>query len=1290
MMLTLIRGILLLCSLAGGEAFAQSLLNGATASNHTIPPGWTLYLAQGFEGGSVPAGQYINQAITSAQAHSGTYSTGGNVSFDAASIRWNLEINQISAPRIYISFWEFLTSNFRQNEEHTLFHFRKENAGGDPNAYQHMVVEYYNDPTGLFNSTIGQAMLVTEGAGANFTNKAYYRTSGTIPVGAWHQWEIDWQPNTPFVANSQIKLYLDGVLYASWTNLDLVHVDMTNGPRLQVGGVYTKNIWKKNGGLTCGAFIGDGVETGRCTNFNSCECPPNPPIHTRYLDDVIVMVQGAVSGDTIAPGPVTNLSAQAAGPNSAQVTWTLPTDIGGSGLKETILRRCTGASCTPTLTQAVVPSPGTSYTDNTLAASTTYGYSAAGNDNAGNLGLPFSATVYVTTPAAGAGAIAFDAHSNDAGTNTTTSSTWSHTTGAGANRAMLVCLAARGTSLSAVQSSGVTYNSVAMTLVREDTRTDGAGAYFGTALYRLVAPATGANNVVATWNAGTATYRVGSATTYTGVDQSTPIDASAGSNGNTVGIATTITTATQDAWIEDCVIARADPFVSLGAGQVQRANRHVINDEMGISTVNGKTPAGSEVMDWTATAASDWTSTVAALKPTTISASTITFDAVSDSADQTTNTVSWSHTVGTGSNRLLTVCPAARTATNGSELVSSVTYGGVNLTKLRHDRINDGVRYWSNEIWYMIAPPIGTATVTVTAGNGTFNYLVGTALSLFGVDQTNPVDAQNGATSTTGSTISTTVTTVAANAWLTDCITASAQPISAVGAGQTQRTARNVGADAVGVSTVNGKASPGAEVMDWTQNASGPWATSSASWKPHVATQAPVIDSYVRTATTATITYGTGSPTVPTSIRIFEGNPGNTSTSSVVYLNTVPPMTSTNGTTAVLTIPILSGASFSCAYARDASGNENQNSADFKCANTTGLTTDTSPPVVSNLKANGNTAQPQLPNGATSFTLSATLDKSVPCRWGTVDAGAYSSFPFTNAMTLTSLTASATIASGVPAYPDTQTYYVSCQFTDGFGATHDSTVASITVSANAPATDMTPPTAVSGVVAQVFSQTQATVAWLATTDNVAVTGYIPFCSFGAGETTYAPCGNETTLTSTIVNLPANTVVNIGVWAIDAAGNVSSNSNISTITTQALPDLNPPSNMSGLAILGRPFTQSVILTWNAGSDAEGPVTAIIEQCTQSSPPTECTGFATKQSKIALSVVTLFLSPNTSYCWRGKFADSATPANLSPTYSNVVCGTTSSTGLSVPRAELPFDVTRSPVTRVPYPGTRPMRP
>jgi hypothetical protein len=106
--------------------------------------------------------------------------------------------------------------------------------------------------------------------------------------------------------------------------------------------------------------------------------------------------------------------------------------------------------------------------------------------------------------------------SNVSGSATTM--TASYTMGAGGSNRMLLCGFTGGTSDTLTTA---TYNAVGMTLVNK-VRVPGDLYHY---LYRLVNPTTGANNVVVTFSAATA--MVGMCQGYSGVNQTTPINASA-------------------------------------------------------------------------------------------------------------------------------------------------------------------------------------------------------------------------------------------------------------------------------------------------------------------------------------------------------------------------------------------------------------------------------------------------------------------------------------------------------------------------------------------------------------------------------------------------------------------------------------------------------------------------------------------------------------------------------------------------------------------------------------------
>lgn len=101
-------------------------------------------------------------------------------------------------------------------------------------------------------------------------------------------------------------------------------------------------------------------------------------------------------------------------------------------------------------------------------------------------------------------AIAYDATASGS-TVFGTSATWSHTC-TGSDRVLYVAASA------GVTITGITYNGVSLTIL--------AGSGTGAVLARLVAPATGANNVVV--STGSSEEIAGVSASYTGVDQTTP------------------------------------------------------------------------------------------------------------------------------------------------------------------------------------------------------------------------------------------------------------------------------------------------------------------------------------------------------------------------------------------------------------------------------------------------------------------------------------------------------------------------------------------------------------------------------------------------------------------------------------------------------------------------------------------------------------------------------------------------------------------------------------------------
>uniref|UniRef100_UPI00262434A2 DUF4347 domain-containing protein n=1 Tax=Zoogloea sp. TaxID=49181 RepID=UPI00262434A2 len=143
------------------------------------------------------------------------------------------------------------------------------------------------------------------------------------------------------------------------------------------------------------------------------------------------------------------------------------------------------------------------------------------------------------------GILAISANGTATSTNTTNTSTtplsWSHTVAAGSNRVMFVELSI---STSGTYATGVTYGGVGMTLVGRSS-----SGVVPVEIWKLVNPTVGTASVVASFSATTAA--AGGATTYNGVDQTTPVRGSfVSAFGNSTTVSVTVASAPGDLVID--------------------------------------------------------------------------------------------------------------------------------------------------------------------------------------------------------------------------------------------------------------------------------------------------------------------------------------------------------------------------------------------------------------------------------------------------------------------------------------------------------------------------------------------------------------------------------------------------------------------------------------------------------------------------------------------------------------------------------------------------------------------
>src|SRR3990167_4631231 len=141
-------------------------------------------------------------------------------------------------------------------------------------------------------------------------------------------------------------------------------------------------------------------------------------------------------------------------------------------------------------------------------------------------------------------AIAFDVASNSGNPGTVASFSWSHTVAAGSDLLLIVGVNMYDATDADRVVSGITYNGVALTqsITLNDDTTD-----IRSDIWYLKNPTTVANTVEVTM-AGTVTDPSAFACSFSGVDQTTPIEAT-GTFGTDVSPATpTVITVTDNAW----------------------------------------------------------------------------------------------------------------------------------------------------------------------------------------------------------------------------------------------------------------------------------------------------------------------------------------------------------------------------------------------------------------------------------------------------------------------------------------------------------------------------------------------------------------------------------------------------------------------------------------------------------------------------------------------------------------------------------------------------------------------
>ncbi len=209
----------------------------------------------------------------------------------------------------------------------------------------------------------------------------------------------------------------------------------------------------------------------------------------------------------------------------------------------------------------------------------------------------------------------------------------------------------------------------------------------------------------------------------------------------------------------------------------------------------------------------------------------ITFDAVSSNTG-TTSPLTFSHTIGGGSNRLLVVGVGVE-GTAGNWDVTAVTYNSVALTKAVDHNVGTATDQ-NTELWYMLdadLPSAGTYTVSISV-SGTPGEINGGAISVTGAAQQGPeATATNDDGGTGASSIQTQITTATDGAWVFDAVGSGSAISFGPTSGQTEQFEETGTTSAVAGGTKE-VGTAGATWMNWSATGSNRLSHSLAAFAP--------------------------------------------------------------------------------------------------------------------------------------------------------------------------------------------------------------------------------------------------------------------------------------------------------------------------------------------------------------------------------------------------------------------------------------------------------------------------
>jgi len=192
----------------------------------------------------------------------------------------------------------------------------------------------------------------------------------------------------------------------------------------------------------------------------------------------------------------------------------------------------------------------------------------------------------------------------------------------------------------------------------------------------------------------------------------------------------------------------------------------------------------------------------------------ITYDNVSSGTGSAVSPKTVSHTIGSGSNRILVVATQIENTTEIA--ITGITYNSVAMTKIDH-RTSSDTAIMRVELWYILEanlPSTGAYDISVTWASAPAQCIVG-GISLAGVAQQAP-EASAGNTVGASDTITADITTLTNGAWIVDSVGCGNQGTNYTANNQTERYDTTVGTTVRGGGSTREVVSAGLVTNSWT------------------------------------------------------------------------------------------------------------------------------------------------------------------------------------------------------------------------------------------------------------------------------------------------------------------------------------------------------------------------------------------------------------------------------------------------------------------------------------------